>query len=100
MHCVVNHVPLAPGADWDELIRLFGVFSSEILPDYPEAIGTQVIRASDEEMILVITFSDAESMASFSSNVAAPWFAENIRVFMGGPADRKTGELVAEYKRG
>jgi len=100
MHSVVNHIPLAPGADWGELVRLFDGFCAEILPAHPEALAIEVIRTSDAEMILVITFTDAETMASFSSKVAAPWFAEHIRRFMGGPADRKTGEIVASYKRG
>ena len=60
----------------------------------------QVVRAGDAEAILVITFADAASMAAFSSTVAGPWFAEHIRPFLAGPADRRTGEVVAGFPMG
>ena len=30
-----------------------------------------------------------------SANVAAPWFAENIRPYLAGPAQRSVGEVIA-----
>jgi len=99
MHSVVNHVPIRPGADWDEMIRLIESLGRDILAAHAEVISMQVVRASDEEAILVINFADETGMKDFSSNIAGPWFAEHIRPFMGGPADRKTGEVVTHYQR-
>jgi len=98
MHAVVNHIPIAEGADWAEMIGLAEGFAATTCADHPEVVSMQAVRAGDAEMILIIQFSDEASMAEFSSKIAGPWFAENIRKFMGGPADRKTGEVVLDYR--
>jgi hypothetical protein len=97
MHVVVNHIPIKPGADWGEMCRLFNGFGAELRPGHPEILAMQIVKASEEEAILLISFSDEATMTDFSRNVAGPWFAENIRPFLAGPADRKTGAVVAGF---
>lgn len=99
MHVVVNHLPIKPDADWDDMARRFDRFGDRVRAAHPEVLGMQVVRASAAEAILLIGFANAASMADFSSTVAAPWFAEHIRPFLAGPADRKTGEVVAGFPR-
>ena len=98
MHAVVNQIQISETADWTKMTSLFRDFSAGTLDSHPEVISMQAVRASDTELILIILFRDAEAMAQFSSAVAGPWFAENIRPFMGGPADRKTGEVVFDHR--
>jgi hypothetical protein len=99
MHVVVNHLPIKPDADWAEIARRFDRLAADTLPGHPEVRGMQVVQAGPEEAILVITFADAAAMADFSSQIAAPWFAEHIRPFLAGPADRKTGKLIADFPK-
>ncbi len=100
MHAVINHLPIRPDADWTEIARRFDSLAADTLPDHPEVLAMQVVKAGPEEAILVISFADAAAMAAFSSKVAAPWFAEHIRPFLAGPADRRTGEVVSGFQRG
>jgi hypothetical protein len=99
MHAVVNHLPIRPDADWSEIVRRFEGLAAVLLPGQPEVLGLQVVRAGPEEAILVITFTDAAALADFSSNTAVPWFTEQIRPFLAGPADRKTGEVVFSFPK-
>ncbi|MCV2866860.1 hypothetical protein [Defluviimonas sp. WL0075] len=99
MHIVINTLSIKPDADWATLARLFDGFCDGARPDHPGLVGAQIVQSGPEEAILIISFSDAETMASFSSTVAAPWFAEHVRPFLAGPANRKTGAVVAGFPR-
>jgi hypothetical protein len=95
MHAVVNHLPLKPGSDWDKMISLFDPFFAEVRRQHPRMKAALLLRAGDAEAIFVGVYEDLETMRHVSSNVAAPWFAENIRPFLGGPAQRTEAPVVA-----
>ena len=99
MHVVVNTLPIKPDADWAELSRRFDAFCADARPAHPGFLGAQIVRSGPEEAVLIISFSDEAVMAAFSSTVAAPWFAENVRPFLAGPANRKTGAVVAGFPK-
>jgi hypothetical protein len=98
-HVVVNHLPIKPDADWAEIARLFGAFAEGVKAKYPGMVVALLNRASDTEALFVGIYTDAATMKEVSSNVAAPWFAENIRPFLGGPAARTGAQSIAGFVR-
>jgi len=95
MHVVINRLPIKPDADWAELghrIEAFDVIASAASPDY---LGISLIRNSDEEATLFVQFANRAELDRVSRDVAAPWFAENIRPFLAGAVNRTVGEVVA-----
>ena len=58
------------------------------------------MRAGDNEAIFMGVYEDRESAEHVWSNIAAPWFAENIRQCPAGPAARSAGPVIAGMARG
>ncbi|MBZ9775021.1 hypothetical protein [Mesorhizobium sp. CO1-1-8] len=93
MHAVVNHLQIRPDADWTALSAKVDAFNNFI--GHPDFRGCNMIRASDQEAILVILFRTRDALDDVSRNDAGPWFAENVRPFLAGPVSRAAGEIVA-----
>jgi hypothetical protein len=51
-------------------------------------------KASDSDAILVGVCEDEATMKQVCSNVAAPWFAENIRPYLDPPVARSVVEVI------
>ena len=95
MHAVVNHLPFKPDADWADIAEKFEAFARDVRQKFP-AMNTAVLtKVSDTEGIFIGIYDDAETMQHVSSNVAGPWFAENIRKYLAGQANRTSGVVVA-----
>jgi hypothetical protein len=62
---------------------------------HPTFRGCSLIRVSNEAGIIVVTFDTREALDTFSKDVAAPWFAENVRPLLAGAVSRSVGEVVA-----
>ena len=92
MHAVINHVPLNPDTDWTALAAKFDAFNAGI--HHPDYRGACIVR-SDNEAILLVLFSTRTALEEVSRNIAAPWFAENVRPLLAGPVSRSVGEIVA-----
>jgi hypothetical protein len=95
MRAVVNHLPLQKTSDWAVLARLFEAFEARLRAQYPTFRGGTLIRAGDEAGILVVSFYNRETLDTISKNVAAPWFAEQVRLLLAGAVSRSVGEVVA-----
>jgi hypothetical protein len=95
MHAVVNHMPIKEGTNWAEIAERINGFAATITSQYPKVHSTLVVKVSDSEAIFIALFDDKETMETFSSKVAGPWFAENIRPYLAGPVSRSVGEVVA-----
>lgn len=95
MHAVVNHLPIRPDADWDDIAAKFDAFAKDVRKRFP-AMNTAVLaKASQTEAIFIGIYDDPQTMQEVSSNVAAPWFAENIRPYLAGQANRSSGLVIA-----
>ena len=70
-------------------------FEAMLRPQYPSFRGCTLIRAGDDAGILVVTFDSREALDDISKNVAAPWFAENVRPLLAGAVSRSVGEVIA-----
>lgn len=66
-------------------------------PSQPTFLGGQVVRVSDTESIALTFFETREALDDVSSKIAGPWFAENVRPYLGGPVERSVGEVVARF---
>ena len=93
MHAVVNHLPIKPDTDWAALATKIDAFNA--LVDHPDFRGISMIRAGDNEAILLVLFATRPALDDVSRNVAAPWFAENMKQYLAGAANRSVGEIVA-----
>lgn len=95
MHAVVNHLPFKPDSDWGDIARKFEAFAEDVRARFP-AMNTAVLtKVSETEGIFIGIYDDPETMQNVSSNVAAPWFAENIRPYLAGQVNRSSGIVVA-----
>jgi hypothetical protein len=95
MHLVVNHLPLKPGTDWTDLAARIEQLGSLARAQSADFRGIALMRASDTEAIILVQFTTREALGDISRRAAGPWFAENIRPYLAGPASRSVGELVA-----
>jgi hypothetical protein len=95
MHAVINHLPLQQSTDWTALSRTIEEFEATLLARYPAFRGITLVRVDDDAGILVVTFDTQEALDSISKNVAAPWFAEQVRPLLAGAVSRSVGEVVA-----
>ena len=93
MHAVVNHLPIKPDTDWDALAAKVDTFNALI--DHPEFRGLSMIRVGNDAAILLILFANRAALDDVSRNVAAPWFAENMRPYLSAAVSRSVGEIVA-----
>jgi hypothetical protein len=93
MHAVVNHLPVKPDADWAEIVRKVDAFAASVT--HPDYRGLSLIRAGDQEAIMLVLFASQSALDEISKTVAGPWFAENMRSYLAGAASRSVGEVVA-----
>jgi hypothetical protein len=93
MHAVVNHLPIKPGTDWGALAKKIDAFNAGI--GHPDFRGLSLIRTGDNEAILLVLCASLPALDQLSRDVAAPWFAENMRPHLSGPVNRSVGEIVA-----
>ena len=93
MFAVINHLPIKPNADWATLTSKVDTFNASIT--HPDFRGLSLIRSGDNEATVLVLFSTRAALDQISRDVAAPWFAENIRPFLAGPVSRSVGEAVA-----
>jgi len=100
MHAVVNHLPIRPDADWPDITRKFAAFAEGVKRDFPAMKSGVLMRAGENEAIFIGVYDDTATAEHVSSKVAAPWFGENIRPYLAGPADRSSGEVIAGFARG
>jgi hypothetical protein len=99
MHTVINHLPIKPDADWGKIASLFGAFAEGVKTKYPGMTTALLNKVAEGEALFVGIYEDPVTMQEVSSNVAAPWFAENIRPFLAGAANRSVGEVIAGFHR-
>lgn len=97
MYAVVNHLPIKLDADWQDIAAKFSAFAAATGKAFPQLKTAVLLRASDTEAIFMGVYLDKETMEHVSSNVAAPWFAENIRPYLAGPAMRSAGKVVSGF---
>ncbi len=97
MHAVVNHLPIRPDADWSDIAAKFAAFADGVRRDFPKMKTAVLMKAGTGEAIFIGVYEDRETAEHVSSNVAAPWFAQNIRPYLGGPAARSAGEVIAGF---
>jgi hypothetical protein len=100
MYAVVNHLPVRPDADWAAIAAKFSAFAEGTGKAYPKLRTAVLTRVSDTEMIFTGVYEDEATAQHVSSNVAAPWFAENIRMYLAGPANRSAGTVIAGFAGG
>jgi hypothetical protein len=93
MHAVINHLPIKPDTDWNALADKVGGFNAGIA--HPEFRGLSLIHAGDNEAIVLVLFASRAALDQVSRDIAAPWFAENMRQHLAGPVSRSVGEVVA-----
>jgi hypothetical protein len=99
MYAVVNHLPIKPGADWADIAAKFARFAADTGKAFPKLKTAVLTKASDTEVIFTGLYDDQATAEHVSSNIAAPWFAENIRPYLAGPANRSAGEVIAGFTR-
>jgi hypothetical protein len=92
MHAVINHLPIKPDTDWAALAAKANAFNAIV--DHPDFRGLSMIRAADNEAIILVLFATRPALDDVSRNVAAPWFTENMKQYLAGPASRSVGEVV------
>lgn len=97
MHAVVNHLPIRPDADWADISAKADSFFIRTRAAYPKLRSAILVRVGEGEAIFVGVYDDRATMDHVSSEVAAPWFAENVRPYLAGPAARSSGEVVAGF---
>jgi hypothetical protein len=97
MHAVVNHLPIRPDADWAEIAAKADTFFTATRAAHPKLRSAMLIRVSHGEAIFVGVYDDRSTMEHVSREIAAPWFAENIRPHLSGPVVRSAGEIVAGF---
>jgi hypothetical protein len=95
MHAVVNKLTLGRPID-DALVRNMEEELGARMRDKPGFLDARLVRVSDTEAIIIVNFTTREALDDLSRNVAAPWFAENVRPYLAGPVQRSVGEVVAE----
>ena len=95
MHAIVNDLTLIESVDWPDLESKVEAFQAHVAAQRSDFRGVSLVRVSDTHGILLVLFDSLEALEDISKNIAGPWFAENLRHYLAGPVDRKTGEVVA-----
>lgn len=72
MHAVVNHLQLNKTVDWVALSHKFEKFEAMLQAHYPTLRGSTLVRAGDEQRILIVAFDTPEAFDDISKNGAAP----------------------------
>ena len=94
MHIVVNRLTFKADADWEAMKAKIPAFA-EVVRAEPDFIGIELLRVDQTTGIIMVRYKNRDTLDKASSEIAAPWFAQNMRQFLGGPADRVVGEVVA-----
>jgi hypothetical protein len=98
MHAVVNKLTLGKPIDealTSNIEREFG----PLIRKHPGFVDAWFVRVSDSEAIVVALYATREAMDEASREIAAPWFAENVRPYLAGPVQRSVGEVVARVSK-
>lgn len=96
MHTVVNHLPMRPDADWKDIAAKFGAFAEKTRAAHPGMKAALLTRSAEkDEAVFIGVYADMATLEHVSSQVAAPWFAENIRIYLNGPVARTVGNVIA-----
>ena len=93
MHAVINKLTLGKPID-DALVQKFENDLAPLMRDKPGFVDMRLVVVSDTEAIAVVHFTTREALDDLSKNVAAPWFAENVRPYLAGPVQRSVGSVV------
>jgi len=93
MHAVVNKLTLGRPFD-NELLQKIDSAFYPLVRTVQGFIDMRVVGVSDAEAIILVFFDSQEALEK-GSELAAPWFAENIRPYLGGPVQRSTGEIIS-----
>jgi len=93
MHAIINHLPIKPDTDWPAIAAKVDSFNASI--DHQDFRGFCLIRAGDNEAILLALFATRSALDEVSREFAAPWFGENVKPHLAGPVSRSTGEVIA-----
>ena len=95
MNVIINRLPIKPDTDWAEMGRRVEDFDKIAAAASAEFKGVSLFRNSAEEAVIFVLFGDRAELDRVSREVAAPWFAENIRPFLAGAVTRTVGEVMA-----
>lgn len=93
MYAVINHLPIKPDADWAVMNGKIDALNASIV--HSDFRGLSLVRAGDNEAILLVLFTTRPALEEISREIAAPWFAENMRPYLAGPVSRSVGKVVA-----
>jgi len=96
MHAVVNRLTLGKPFDADLFDRIEGDLKPQ-LANQSGFLDFQIVRVSDQEVILLVWFATREALDEISSKVAGPWFADHVRPYLAGPVQRSVGEIVYPF---
>jgi hypothetical protein len=94
MHAVVNKLTLSRPFD-NELLEKIDSGFYPLLRSVQGFLDMRVVGVSDAEAIILVFFQTREALDKGSA-LAAPWFAENIRPYLGGPVQRSVGEIISQ----
>jgi len=97
MFTIVTKLKLAKPLDAEILRRIEQEFFACAKEHNPGFLGAQVVSVSETESISIAFFETREALDDVSSKIAGPWFAENVRPYLGGPVERSVGEVVARF---
>lgn len=98
MYVIVTQLSLSEPLGDDFHVKV----ESELAPAIREDPGFdsfQFVSVSDTEAILLVFFTTREALDRVSSDIAGPWFAENVRAYLAGPVRRSVGEVVSTVTR-
>jgi hypothetical protein len=98
MQAIVTHLTLGKPLD-DAILRKIEADLGARARANADFVELRIVRVSDTEAISLAFFRTREALDDFSSKVAGPWFAENVRPYLGGPVQRSVGEVIATIAR-
>jgi hypothetical protein len=96
MHVVINKLTLSKPVD-DALVQKVREFFVTFTKN-PEVVDAQLVVVSDTAAVVLVHFTTREALDRISKEVAAPWFAEHVRPYLGGPVERVVGEVVTQAR--
>jgi len=100
MHVILNRLPLSPDVDWSALTAKVDEFNALGAMSSDAFKGVSLLRTAPDEGVLLVMFTNGDELTRVSRDVAAPWFAVNIRHLLSGPVERRVGEVVAGHLAG
>jgi hypothetical protein len=97
MFTVINNLPIKADADWEDIAGKFDAFSKDVKERFPASRSAVLTRINDTMVVFVGIYDDMETLEKVSSEIAAPWFAENLRKYMSAKNSRVVGKVIAGY---